>query len=356
MTSEPYKTLGGSAAGSGDISVRLEEREETLEAILDNLGEGVLATDLRGRPLFANPKAREILELGDERPPKEIPNRFGDCDLSELISRCATRHQCVERWVRGEDTLFRVKVDHLPKFDDHRGGVLIMIRDLSEGRRLEMNQQRFLTNAAHELKTPITTIIGAAELLLTGADEEPEARRRFLEHILSEGRRMQRLSDTLLRLARIGAERREPNLQRVAPAAAARRAAERMEPLAHSAGVEIGIEVRRNSQIYADPEQLEQVVLALLSNAVQHSERDGRVYLSVDGGTLVVEDEGSGIDPEDLPHIFERFYRGKGYGGGFGLGLSICRDLVEGMGGEISLRPREDAGTAAEIRLPEANA
>jgi signal transduction histidine kinase len=89
---------------------------------------------------------------------------------------------------------------------------------------------------------------------------------------------------------------------------------------------------------------------------VQHSERDGRVYLSVDGGTLVVEDEGSGIDPEDLPHIFERFYRGKGYGGGFGLGLSICRDLVEGMGGEISLRPREDAGTAAEIRLPEADA
>ena len=86
------------------------------------------------------------------------------------------------------------------------------------------------------------------------------------------------------------------------------------------------------------------------------SAKEGRVYLSVDGGTLVVEDEGSGIDPEDLPHIFERFYRGKGYGGSFGLGLSICRDLVEGMGGEISLRPREDAGTAAEIRLREADA
>lgn len=273
-----------------------------------------------------------------------------------MISRCASRHECGERWVRGDNVLFRVKFDHLPKFDEHRGGVLIMIRDLSEGRRLEINQQRFLANAAHELKTPITTIVGAAELLLTGADEDLEARRRFLEHILSEGHRMQRLSDTLLRLARIGAERREPNLRSVDPAAVMQRAVERIEPLAQSAEVEIGIEARRDPQVRADPEQLEQVLLALLSNAVQHSERGGSVYLRVGGGTLVVEDEASGIDSEDLPHVFERFYHGKGSGGGFGLGLSICRDLVEGMGGEISLRPREGAGTAAEIRLPEADA
>jgi signal transduction histidine kinase len=282
-----------------------------------------------------------------------MPDYFSDCDLSEMIARCATRRECEERWVRGDDTLFRVKFDHLPKFDNHRGGVLIMIRDLSEEIRLDMNQQRFLANAAHELKTPITTIIGAAELLLTGADDDPEARRRFLEHILSEGRRMQRLSDTLLRLARIGAERREPNLQRVDPEAVARRAAERIEPLAQSAEVELGVEVRCDSRVRADPEQLEQVLLALLSNAVQHSERTGNIRLRVDGGIIIVEDEGSGIDSEDLSHLFERFYRGKGSAGGFGLGLSICRDLVEGMGGKISVRPREGEGTAAEVRLPE---
>jgi signal transduction histidine kinase len=206
------------------------------------------------------------------------------------------------------------------------------------------------------LKTPITTIIGSAELLLTGADEDAAARRRFLEHILTEGRRMQRLSDTLLRLARVGAARREPDLQSVDPEAVARRAAERIEPLAQSAEVELQLDVRRGSRVRSDPEQLEQVLLALLSNAVQHSERGGSVRLSVDGVTIVIEDEGSGIDPEDLPHLFERFYRGKGSAGGFGLGLSICRDLVEGMGGRISLRPREGAGTVAEIRLPEVDA
>jgi len=356
LPSELSKNLNSSASNFVDPSAQLEEREETLETILDNLNEGVLATDLKGKPIFANPKVREILDLGDERPPREIPEHFGDFDLRETILRCATRHECDERWVRGTDTLFRVKFDHLPKFDNYRGGVLVMIRDLSEGRRLEMNQQRFLANAAHELKTPITTILGAAELLLTGADEDPEARRRFLEHILSEGRRMQRLSDTLLRLARIGAEKREPELQNVDPGAVARRAAERIEPLAHSADVEIEIEVLDDLRVRADPEQLEQVLLALLSNAIQHSERGGNVQLSVDGGTLIVEDEGSGIDSEDLPHLFERFYRGKGAAGGFGLGLSICRDLVEGMGGGIILRSREGGGTAAEVKLPEADA
>ena len=356
MASERKEPDFLSPSSPADPSARLEEREETLQMILDNLGEGVLATDLEGKPIFANPEAREILDLGEERPPRRLPDYFGDCDLKEMIARCARRRECNERWVRGDDTLFRVKFDHLPKFDNHRGGVLIMIRDLSEGRRLEINQQRFLVNAAHELKTPITTIVGAAELLLTGADEDPEARRRFLEHILSEGRRMQRLSETLLRLARIGAERREPDVQSVDPEAVARRAAERIEPLAQSAEVELGVEARRDSRVRADPEQLEQVLLALLSNAVQHSERGGNVRLRVDGGTLVVEDEGSGIDSEDLPHLFERFFRGKGSAGGFGLGLSICRDLVEGMGGAISLRPREPEGTAAEVSFPEADA
>ena len=357
MSSGPFSTPGSNpASGSEDPSVRLAEREETLAVILDNLDEGVLATNFEARIVFANPAARRMLGMGEERvqdinAPQELPERLGDFDLREAVIRCATRHECGERWARDDGTLFRVKFNRLPRFDNHRGGVLVMIRDLSEGRRLEMNQQRFLANAAHELRTPITTIVGAAELLLTGADEDPEARRRFLEHILSEGRRMQQLSDTLLRLARIGAERREPNLQSVDPAAVAHRAAERIEPLAHSSGVQIQIEVRSDSLVCADPEQLEQVLLALLNNAVQHSEHGGRVWLRVNGGTLVVEDEGSGIDSEDLPHLFERFYRGSA--GGFGLGLSICRDLVEGMSGEISVRPREGGGTAAGVKLPE---
>lgn len=349
---KPFAVLSSRLRGS---KVRLEEREETLEAILDNLDEGVFATDLEGVPVFANPKAREILDLGDERPPKELPDHFGDFQLKEEISRCAARRECGERWVRDDGILFRVKLDRLSKFDAHRGGVLVIIRDISEGRRLEVNQQRFLARAAHELRTPITAIVGAAELLLTGGEEDPEARRRFLEHILSEGHRMQRLSNTLLRLARVGADNREPELRKVSPGAVARAAAASMEPLTRSARSEVVLDVREDAAVLADPEHLEQILLGLLSNALKHSE-DGRVLLRVDGGTLTVEDKGPGISPEDLPHVFELFYRGKGASEGFGLGLTICRDLVENMGGEVSISSREGAGTTVEVRLPETHA
>lgn len=346
-----FGKLGGSQA-------RLEEKEETLEVILDNLGEGVLATDLQGSVVFANPAARAVLGMTEERAinleaPQRLPNPFEDFDLREAVSRCANERECGQFRARRGDAFFRVKLNHLPTFDDNRGGVLVMVQDLSESHRLEANQQRFLARAAHQLKTPITAIMGSAELLDTGGEEDPAARRRLLDHILSEGRRMQRLSETLLRLASIGAERRSPDLEEVRPAVAARQAAERMKPLSESAGIGIEVEEREPSLILADPDHLEQVLMALLNNAINHSPRGGRVRVVAHRNILAVEDEGEGISTGDLPHIFERFYRGAGSTEGFGLGLSICKDLVEGMGGRVRVRSTEGEGAVFEMDLPE---
>lgn len=104
---------------------------------------------------------------------------------------------------------------------------------------------------------------------------------------------------------------------------------------------------------YADPEWLEQALLVLLGNALRHSERGGEIRLRVSGPSITVEDEGEGIREEDLPHVFERFYRGRGSTGGFGLGLSICKELVEGMGGEISIASERGIGTAVTVELRE---
>jgi len=210
-----------------------------------------------------------------------------------------------------------------------------------------------LANAAHELKTPIGAIIGASELLLTGDDEEPELRRRFLNHIHSEACRMQQLSETLLQMARTGWDLREPNLEVLCLDAAARKAAERVEPLVESAGLKLCVE-GQGTHVRADAEWLEQALLVVLSNAVKNSGWGRRIRLRVSDATVAVEDEGAGISEEELPYVFDLFYQGKESSGGFGLGLPICKDLVERMGGEISIDSQKGVGTTVEIELPEA--
>ena len=351
-------TLNSMAASLQSSFDQLEESDKTLGAILDNLSEGVLAANLNGKVMFANPTARSMLGMDsgedgeDPEELQELPNPWSDFDLPKAVERCANGQDCGEGRVRSGETFLKVNVEHMPAFDDHKGGVLVVMQDLSGGRRLEANQQRFLANAAHELKTPITTILGAAELLLDGDDEDPDTRRRFLNHIHAEAERMRRLSDTLLRLARVGWDQREPELETVELADVARSAAERIKPLAESAGLEVRT-AGRGKRVRADYELLEQALLVLLSNAVTYSEEGGTITLRFGDNGITVEDEGSGMDPEVLPHVFERFYRGKSGMGGFGLGLPICKELVEGMGGTISIDSQTGVGTSVEIKLPE---
>ena len=344
-----FNSMAGKLRVSFD---RLKESGATLNAILNNLAEGVLATDLSGNVMFINLSARTMLGLGSEGRLDGPPDPWEDFDLPKAVARCMEERECVEARVRDGDSFLQVRLEHLPAFDDHGGGVLVVVQDLSEGRRLEANQQRFLANAAHELKTPITTILGASELLLTESEDDPEIRRRFLNHILSEARRMQRLSETLLRLARTGVDLREPEAEVLDLDGVAREAVARVAPLAETAGIELRVD-GRGGRVLADYQWLEQVLLVVLGNAVQHSEHGGEIRVHVAGGAVTVEDEGSGISEADLPYVFERFYRGKRSFGGFGLGLAICKDLVERMGGSISLHSREGVGTRVEIELSE---
>ncbi len=234
-------------------------------------------------------------------------------------------------------------------------GVVVNSRDVTERRRLEENQQRFLANAAHQLKTPLTTIVGAAELLTTKHDLEVAKRHQLLDHIFSEGLRLQRLAETLLHMARVGWGQQEPNLEIVDLADSVRQAAERVMPLAETAGLAVSVEGDLAFAL-ADPEWLQEVLLILLDNAARFSDSGKKISLRARDGAITVEDEGAGISPADLPHVFERFYRGKGSTEGFGLGLAICRELIELMGGRITLSSRRGLGTRVEIELPKANA
>jgi signal transduction histidine kinase len=349
--SELARTFNAMAERLEESFHRVEEGRQTLDAILNNLGEGVLATGLDGDVVFINRVAREMLGLKSDRL-KKVPDPFADLSLPDAVARCAKRRDCGEARVRKGDTFLRVNLEHLPAFDEHRGGVLVVLQDLSEGRRLEASQQRFLANAAHELKTPITSILGASELLLTEERDAPRVRARFLKHIYTEAERMRRLSETLLRLAHTGWDLRDPKISIVDLEATAHRVAERMAPLADAADVMASVE-GSGGRVCADEEWLEQALLTLASNAVKYSEPGGLVRLRLSGNVVTVEDEGEGISEEDLPHVFERFYSGRSQSGGFGLGLPICKDLIERMGGKIHLESEVGVGTSVEVELRE---
>ncbi len=242
-----------------------------LAAILDNLNEGVLVANPESHVLFANPAARAMLGVASAEVPKELPNLWEDFHLPEAVTRCAKSRESIEARVRYGETFLRVRLE-CPAGFNNQGDVLVVIQDLSEGHRLEANQQRFLANAAHQLRTPTMAILGAAELLATGDDADPIIRRSLLDHIFSESHRMQRLSETLLHLSRIGWDLRKPSPKNVNLREAGQHVAERMAPLMENMGLRILVE-GGETYVYADPEWLQDVLLALLSNATKHSDR-----------------------------------------------------------------------------------
>ena len=321
-----------------------------LEAILDNLGEGVLVIGAGESIRFANTSARALLGMPEGSSRAKLVDPCEGFSLRDAVERCLRTGEVIEARARCGGTFLQIRLNRLVRPQTNE--VLVVLQDLSEGHRLEANQQRFLSNAAHQLKTPLTVILGAAELLASGKDGDPALRERLLNHILSESRRMDRLSDVLLRLARVGWGEREPRIESLNLRDAAGYAAELVEPLAESAGLGVAVE-GEDAYVRADTEWLQEVLLVLLSNSIQHSSRGGFIHLVVRGAAVTVEDTGVGISPEDLPHVFERFYRGKDSSDGFGIGLSICKELIERMGGSISIRSQEGVGTALKVRLPE---
>jgi signal transduction histidine kinase len=344
------KTLNSMASNLEESFSRLAEKDSTLGAILDNLSEGVVATDARGEVVFANPAGRAMLGMGEGD--TELPSPWEDFDLREAVASSARKCEGGEASVRGGKSFLRIKLEYVPNLGEGgKDGVLIVAQDLSEGRRLEEAQQRFLARAAHQLRTPLSAITFAAELLVTKGDD-PVARRRFLEHILTGAERMRRLSDSLLKLARVGWGAREPELEPIDLSDVVHAAAEMAKPLAEGAGLDVTVE-GQSAWIVADPTLLEEALLIPITNAIQHSDPGKRVRLRVSGASVTVEDEAGGIAEEDLPHLFERFYTGKGSSGGTGLGLPICKDLVEKMGGEVSIRSEKGVGTSVRIELPE---
>jgi two-component system sensor histidine kinase ResE len=242
-----------------------------------------------------------------------------------------------------------------------------VLRDVTEEVRLEKLRKDFVANVSHELRTPLSMLQGYSEALLDDIVSTPEERRELAQVIHDESLRMGRLVQDLLDLARLEAGRLELHAAETDLAPMLQRVHRKFAALARERGIALELDAPAEGGAlvlaWADEDRLEQVFTNLLDNAIRHTAEGKRIFLRAtrlesEAGPSIrieVEDQGDGIPPEDLPYIFERFYKAdksRKRTSGTGLGLAIVKNLVEAHGGVIAARSRIGHGTTFAVTLP----
>ena len=332
----------------------LEAEESLLTELFDSLTEGAIAVDSSRQVMRINDVGRLLAKVDGEVPfaVDRLPNT---ADLRDALERALSGQIVEPREILLHDRA--VSLVARPLTD---GGAVLAMYDLTPVRRLEQVRRDFVANVSHELRTPLTIVGGYAETLVDDGDMPVVSRQTFLQTILSNTRRMQRIVDDLLDLSRIesGGWRPNPVWCRVPDVVADVMIAVKSAAMVKDIVVRADIAPDAET-VFADPTALRQVLGNLVENAVRHT-AEGTVKLVSrrEGDTiaLAVTDTGVGIAAEHLPRIFERFYRvdpaRSREQGGTGLGLAIVRHLVEAHGGHVTAESVAGTGTTIATMWP----
>ena len=335
----------------------LASERDRLYLLLERLREGVLTVGPELKVEFTNAAARQMLGLDEGQTGVELPDPWPGVKLRALAAALFEPDAHVVEARATPDADHMYSVAGIPAREANVA--VIVVTDVSERERRERAQREFVTNAAHELRTPLSVIVGAVEMLQAGAKEEPQQRDLFLGHIARESARLGRLARALLLLAR--AETKAETLL-VEPLPVLPLLEQAADDAALRPGVTIDVDCPPDIAVQAQAELAEQIVSNLVDNAAKLTEQ-GRIVLRgrpAPGGRVAIEvsDTGPGIDPADQEAIFERFSRGSDRrdGEGFGLGLAIVRQAVRALGGRVELESEPGAGTTVRVVLPAAEA
>jgi two-component system phosphate regulon sensor histidine kinase PhoR len=338
----------------------LERVRVRLEATLANLSDGVIITDERGHVALANEAAMTMLAVKGPVSDEPFVEVARDHELAAMVQEIlSSTTPASDRLIRHgrSGRVLQCAARRLDAADESIG--VVVLRDVTELRRLEGVRRDFVANVSHELRTPLTSIRALVETLESGAIYDESVSADFLARIISEVDRLAALVDELLDLARLESGRLRLSLERVEPENLLRRAAERVAPQTERAGLTLEIAVAAQTPaIVADRGRIDQVLLNLVHNAVKFTPAGGTIsILARPDGEFVefrVKDTGVGVSPDDLPRLFERFYKADRArrSQGTGLGLAIAKHIVQAHGGSIWAEPNQDRGTVFVFRLP----
>lgn len=333
-----------------------EERSK-LDTLFRHMADGVVAFDATGRLIHVNPAAERM--LGKHLDPEtRYESVFPNIQFQQEDLRGDGRFIEVD-YAAGSRIL---KIFFAPLgAGKQEQGVMAVLHDITEQRKLDESRREFVANVSHELRTPLTNVRGYTETLMENPDIDGETRNRFLTIINGEADRMTRIVKDLLTLTRLDYDRLEMKMEPVDLCRIGRTAAQAMEIEAHNLGLSLNVELPYLlPEVEGDPQRLQQVVINILSNAIKYNKPGGSVTLlggTEDGCTFLrVADTGIGVPKEDLPRVFERFYRvdkaRSRESGGTGLGLAIARQIVENHGGHLTFESEYGKGSTVTLCLP----
>jgi len=341
--------------------VEISSEKNKIETILNYMTDGIIAFNLKGEVIHTNPASRRMLEEeGFDGTFNDYARKYGlDITLEELLYLENAGNR--EITVTVDDRVIRVYFAVFTGESRKPEGIIAVLQDITEQHKLENMRKEFVANVSHELRTPLTSIKSYAETLLDGVLEDRETAERFLRVINSEADRMTRLVKDLLQLSSLDNRQVKWNMQEISFVDLVKGTVEKMEIEARNKGQFLECFVIGDIPlIRADYDRMEQVVLNILSNAIKYTPEGGSITVYI--GKLYnevyvkVADTGIGIPSQDMPRIFERFYRvDKARSremGGTGLGLSIAKEIVEAHSGTISIKSELGKGTEVTVKLP----
>lgn len=337
----------------------VQGERDKLSTLFLHMTDGVAAFSTDGTLIHMNPATENLLGVRFEHS-LTFDEMFADLDMPE------NDESAVRSFMTSEITRFgRVLSITLAPYGalDGEGGVIAVIHDVTEQRKLDEARREFVANVSHELRTPLTNIRSYTETLYDAVGELPiETEKQFLGVIGSESERMARIVTDLLTLSRLDYGRMDLRMTRFKLADMLRNVANAMKLTAEDSGHELLVDTPdKLPELMGDRERLEQVVVNILSNAVKYTPAGGHIRLSAreisgERVRIMVEDDGVGIPQEDVPRLFERFYRvdkaRSREAGGTGLGLAIAKEIVQQHEGRITLASEYGKGTTVSIILP----
>ncbi|MEK3887948.1 two-component system histidine kinase PnpS [Bacillus sp. FSL K6-3431] len=342
----------------------IEENEQQLTGVLANMMSGVLLVNTEGRILLANRALGHLLGEKLDKFTGKLHMEVGrSVDLSTLIEKCLQTGKEMREEVRLFYPKERILDAHLAPYVDDEGdmkGIVAVLHDVSDIRRLEKMRSEFVANVSHELKTPITSVKGFAETLLDGALEDEEVLRSFLTIIYDESERLHRLINDILDLSSIEQHQIPLKIENVNLTEAVYGTFDTVKEEAMKKNLEMKLPEKKEIWIEGEKDRILQIILNLTSNAIAYTPNKGKITISMTESDryvmLQIEDSGIGIRTSELPRIFERFYRvdkaRSRDSGGTGLGLAIVKHLVDAHHGTIDVRSVEGVGTTFTVTLP----